>query len=304
MCRGKKWNRVDCQRSEISKTRGGLNRTLLSFFCIYIRQHETGCKFLTQSSFSSHEHYKNKLCKEQLTYCRLFSFSVPMMFLLCRTIFHYDDDVKDDDDLIVDYSTLSRLDPVWFRIAQFHTWYRLRFHATNVCQRSWRISRWAQYSSHSCYGRTNFQSDRHTVPCWPVECSIIWVWFQRPSECSSCLSSSMNVNHYLFWRSCWESPILSLCTNIGLYAHRNLLRRIRDGEVGKGGGVGNFYIEHLLVTLSPSEWFCIKVGSCVSHFNVSLIVWAKSQDNVHKPQSFEEKGEPKRIEPRSFCLPA
>ena len=29
---------------------------------------------------------------------------------------------------------------------------------------------------------------------------------------------------------------------------------------------------------------CIKVGSCVSHFNVLSIVWAKSQDSVHKPQ--------------------
>ena len=27
----------------------------------------------------------------------------------------------------------------------------------------------------------------------------------------------------------------------------------------------------------------------MSHFNVSLIVWAKSQDSVHKPQFFEEK---------------
>ena len=42
----------------------------------------------------------------------------------------------------------------------------------------------------------------------------------------------------------------------------------------------------------------------MSHLNVSLIVWAKSQDSIHKPQFFEEKGEPKRIEPRSFCLPA
>ena len=42
----------------------------------------------------------------------------------------------------------------------------------------------------------------------------------------------------------------------------------------------------------------------MSHLNVSLIVWAKSQDSVHKPTIFEETGEPKRIELRSFCLPA
>ena len=47
---------------------------------------------------------------------------------------------------------------------------------------------------------------------------------------------------------------------------------------------------------------CIKMGSCVSHSNVSLI--------VHKTVSInhnfwrEEEGEPKRIEPKSFCLPA
>ena len=80
------------------------------------------------------------------------------------------------------------------------------------------------------------------------------------------------------------------------------LRLIRDGEVG---GSGILYL-YLLVTLSPPEWFCIKMGSCVSHCNVSLIVWAKSQDSVRKPQFLKrrEKGEPKRIEPRSFCLPA
>ena len=46
---------------------------------------------------------------------------------------------------------------------------------------------------------------------------------------------------------------------------------------------------HLLATLSPSEWLCIKVGSCVSHFNVSLIEWVKSQDSVLKPQSLKRK---------------
>ena len=33
----------------------------------------------------------------------------------------------------------------------------------------------------------------------------------------------------------------------------------------------------------------MKVGSCVSHFNVSLIVWAKSQDSVRKPQFFRRR---------------
>ena len=55
-------------------------------------------------------------------------------------------------------------------------------------------------------------------------------------------------------------------------------------------GVRNF--------ISNTDWLhchhqidsAFKVGSCVSHFNVTLIVWAKSQDSVHKSQFFEEKG--------------
>ena len=33
----------------------------------------------------------------------------------------------------------------------------------------------------------------------------------------------------------------------------------------------------------------LKAGSCVSHFNVSLTVWAKSQDGVHKPQFLKRR---------------
>ena len=57
-----------------------------------------------------------------------------------------------------------------------------------------------------------------------------------------------------------------------------------------GGWVPMSY--HLLVTLSPPKWLCIKLGSCVSHFNVSLIVWAKSRDSVHKAQFLKRKESP------------
>ena len=33
----------------------------------------------------------------------------------------------------------------------------------------------------------------------------------------------------------------------------------------------------------------MKVGGCVSHFNASLIVWAQSQDSVHKPEYLKRK---------------
>ena len=64
------------------------------------------------------------------------------------------------------------------------------------------------------------------------------------------------------------------------------IKVIRDGEVW---GIWNFYIYHQLATLSPQEWLCIRVGSCVSHFNVSFVVWAKSQDSVHKPLFLKRK---------------
>ena len=65
-----------------------------------------------------------------------------------------------------------------------------------------------------------------------------------------------------------------------LNVHSNLLRLIR-------GWVSLSY--YLLAALSRPDWLCIKAGSCVRHFNVSLIVWAKSQDSVHKPPFCKRK---------------
>ena len=48
------------------------------------------------------------------------------------------------------------------------------------------------------------------------------------------------------------------------------------------------YIQQLF-TLSSPERLCFKVGSCVSHLKVSLIVWTKSRDSVHKPQILKRK---------------
>ena len=65
-----------------------------------------------------------------------------------------------------------------------------------------------------------------------------------------------------------------------------------------GGGRGRVYTYRYTVT---TRMTCIKMGSDESHFNVSLIVRDKAQDSVHKPQLFEEKGEPKRY--RTEVLP-
>ena len=62
---------------------------------------------------------------------------------------------------------------------------------------------------------------------------------------------------------------------------------IRDREVG---GLGIFISNtYLLTQLSPPQWHCIKMGSCLSHFDVSLTVWEESQDRVNKPQFLKRK---------------
>ena len=61
-------------------------------------------------------------------------------------------------------------------------------------------------------------------------------------------------------------------------------------EVGERGRRHTY-----IAALSPSEDFCIKVGSDESHFNVSLIVRDKVTRQCPQTTTFEEKGEPKRI---------
>ena len=59
------------------------------------------------------------------------------------------------------------------------------------------------------------------------------------------------------------------------------LRLLRDGEVGRSGNISNTYSLHCHHQNDSA--------SSVSHFNVSLIVWATSQDSVHKPQFLKRK---------------
>ena len=63
------------------------------------------------------------------------------------------------------------------------------------------------------------------------------------------------------------------------------LKLIRDGEVGGSGiFISSIYSLHCHhQNDSALRW------EVVSHFKVSLIVWAKSQDSVLKPQSLKSK---------------
>ena len=116
------------------------------------------------------------------------------------------------------------------------------------------------------------------------------VWFSFWVCCSCCL---------MHWQLGLSRPVKNV---VLMFAEGNNealrpqkpLRLIRDGEVeGSGSFILNTYSLHC-----HPEWLCIKVGSCVSHFNVSLTVWAKSRDSVHKNSFFwrERRAEADRAE--------
>ena len=75
-----------------------------------------------------------------------------------------------------------------------------------------------------------------------------------------------------------------------------------EGRGYGGGGRGRLYTYRYTVTTSIT---CIKMGSDESHFNVSVGSDGQSHKTVSANHNlFEEKGEPKRYQPRSFRLPA
>ena len=61
------------------------------------------------------------------------------------------------------------------------------------------------------------------------------------------------------------------------------------GWLGTGGSGGMGTYVHLLATLLPPDWLCIKAGSCVRHWNVLVNVWAKSQASINKLQFLTRK---------------
>ena len=86
----------------------------------------------------------------------------------------------------------------------------------------------------------------------------------------------------LFLPICLSSSSSSLKWPHPLY---NLLRLMRDG-----GKLGDGYLCPTTYSLHcQHQNDCIMAGSCVRHFDVSLIVRAKSQDSVHKPQFLKRK---------------
>ena len=130
------------------------------------------------------------------------------------------------------------------------------------------------------------------LPCSPLP-SGTWRWkviisksWSLPISAPGKLCGSISPNT-VFIR-CWRAHVCSLhqlsfgrpLEKHGALRPQKPLRLIRDREVGGSG----FFLSHTYSLHSSPEWFCIKLGSCVSHFDVSLIVWAKSQDSVHKPQ--------------------
>ena len=83
-----------------------------------------------------------------------------------------------------------------------------------------------------------------------------------------------------------------------LNVHRNHKANQGRGEGGGGGygGGGRLYTYRYTVHCHHQNDFCIKVGSDESPFNVSLIVRGNVTRQCPQTTTFEEKGEPKRIQ--------
>ena len=74
------------------------------------------------------------------------------------------------------------------------------------------------------------------------------------------------------------------------------------GEGGGYGGGGRGKNIHLSLHCHHQNDFCIKMGINESHFNVSLIVRDKVTRQCPQTTTFEDKGEPKRIQTEVLLL--
>ena len=80
------------------------------------------------------------------------------------------------------------------------------------------------------------------------------------------------------------------------------IRLIRDGEKGVWRW-GKREIIYLSLHCQHQNYFCIKMGSDESHFNVSVGSEGQSHKTVSTNHNlFEEKGEPKRYRTEVFPL--
>ena len=124
----------------------------------------------------------------------------------------------------------------------------------------------------------------------------VWIHaYQAPAALTSCQSMPLIMHSW----TCMVmvSPCIYPATGRKHWALRpqKPLRLIRDGKTGGwGGGVGwgvrNFITNtYSLLCHHQNDSALRWAVSCVSHFNVSLIVWTKSKDSVHKPQFLKRK---------------
>ena len=65
-------------------------------------------------------------------------------------------------------------------------------------------------------------------------------------------------------------------STIGTSSNKGIMRFYVHRNQREVGGSGILYLTPTCYTVA-TRMTCIKVGSCVSHFNVSLIMWAKPQ---------------------------
>ena len=92
------------------------------------------------------------------------------------------------------------------------------------------------------------------------------------------------VNRYQYENFCTIQLLLTHLL-LGLNVHNNFLRLIRDGAKWRDGYLCPIPTHYIVTTTMTLH----KARSYVRHFNVPLVVWARSQDSVHRPEFLKRK---------------
>ena len=116
---------------------------------------------------------------------------------------------------------------------------------------------------------------------------------------------SVDIKHHVYYLIVHCVRLVSRGTSVRL-THSSCALKLYCALLGKSGvwKWGQREIIYLSRHCHHQNDPCFKMGSGESHFNVSLILRDKVTRQCPLTTTFEEKGEPNGIEPRSFRLPA
>ena len=119
---------------------------------------------------------------------------------------------------------------------------------------------------------------------------LVWLIDQSVTFCfcTSVLFPSPNIPHYFC--CCLQNTVVG-------HIHTFSIQRLHRWGGGGGGGRLQTYRYTFTTRMIPA----LRWAAMGAILMFSRMWWTKSQDNVHKHNLFEEKGEPKRYRTEVFC---